>query len=188
MIYTNLNDISLYQFNKVLLGDYNALVIDGNHDSEELKYTADKLINEYYTILGSSRGKEACMMYEDALNNQRLLFISQSLQFLKTVDKETTIHIAKQIGFKGDNIDDFLDKNEKYYSQRYELSKIAIEKYNKTHNEDYKLTDKDLANERAALMMSGIPLDQHKISAMEYACLLKAKIEETKALKAKTKK
>lgn len=37
-------------------------------------------------------------------------------------------------------------------------------------------------------MMAGIPLDQHKISAMEYACLLRAKIEETKALKNKMKK
>ena len=188
MIYEKLNDISLYQFNKVLLGDYNALIIDGKHDSKELQYTADKLINEYYTILGSTKGKESCMMYEDAINNQRMLFIIQTLQYLKHIDKETTIQFAVQIGYSGDNIDDFLDKKEKYYSQRYELSKIAIDKYNKAHSQEYELSEKDLANERAALMMAGIPLDQHKISAMEYACLLRAKIEETKALKNKMKK
>ena len=27
MIYTNLNDISLYKFNKILLGDYSAVII-----------------------------------------------------------------------------------------------------------------------------------------------------------------
>lgn len=186
MLYSNLNDIPLYTFNQILLGDNNAVVIDGKHNKEEINYTAQMLVSEYYMILGTS-SKEVCIMYEDALNNQRMLLIARCGLDAQNFDMSVSLEASRYLGYNGDKdkVIEYLEKKEKYYSQRYELSRIAIEKYKKEHENEPKITEKDLANERAALIMSGIPLDQHRISAMEYAFLLKSKIEESKMLKSK---
>lgn len=98
---------------------------------------------------------------------------------------ETAVEASRYLGYNGDDdkVFDFLEKKVAYYEQRFGMSKIQIEKYNKSKQGEKKLTEKDLANERASLMMAGISIDQHKISAMEYACLLKSKMEEIKAQK-----
>lgn len=195
MIYSNLNDISLYKFNKILLGDYNAIIIKRDNETDtEIKHTCEQLISEYSLILGNESARAVCIMYEEALNHERMLLIAKTGYSMKDLIAENAIEVAleasRYLGYNGDEdkVFDFLKNKITYYEQRFGLSKIQIEKYNKENKSDKTLTEKDLANERAMLMMAGVNIDQHKISAMEYACLLKAKMEEIKAQKRALKK
>lgn len=195
MIYTNLNDISLYKFNKILLGDYNAIIINRENETDtEIKHTCEQLISEYSLILGSEGARTVCIMYEEALNHERMLLIAKTGYAMKDLIAENAMEVAleasRYLGYNGgeDKVFDFLKNKVSYYEQRFGLSKLQIEKYNKENKSDKTLTEKDLANERAVLMMAGVQIDQHKISAMEYACLLKAKMEEIKAQKRALKK
>lgn len=195
MIYSNLNDISLYKFNKILLGDYNAIIIKRENETDtEIKHTCEQLISEYSLILGNESARSVCIMYEEALNHERMLLIAKTGYSMKDLIAENAIEVAleasRYLGYNGDEdkVFDFLKSKITYYEQRFGLSKIQIEKYNKENKSDKTLTEKDLANERAMLMMAGVNIDQHKISAMEYACLLKAKMEEIKAQKRALKK
>ena len=195
MIYSNLNDISLYKFNKILLGDYNAIIIKRENETDtEIKHTCEQLISEYSLILGNESARSVCIMYEEALNHERMLLIAKTGYSMKDLIAENSIEVAleasRYLGYNGDEdkVFDFLKSKITYYEQRFGLSKIQIEKYNKENKSDKTLTEKDLANERAMLMMAGVNIDQHKISAMEYACLLKAKMEEIKAQKRALKK
>lgn len=195
MIYSNLNDISLYKFNKILLGDYNAIIIKRENESDtEIKHTCEQLISEYSLILGNESARSVCIMYEEALNHERMLLIAKTGYSMRDLIAENAIEVAleasRYLGYNGDEdkVFDFLKSKITYYEQRFGLSKIQIEKYNKENKSDKTLTEKDLANERAMLMMAGVNIDQHKISAMEYACLLKAKMEEIKAQKRALKK
>lgn len=195
MIYSNLNDISLYKFNKILLGDYNAIIIKRDNETDtEIKHTCEQLISEYSLILGNESARAVCIMYEEALNHERMLLIAKTGYSMKDLIAENAIEVAleasRYLGYNGDEdkVFDFLKSKITYYEQRFGLSKIQIEKYNKENKNDKALTEKDLANERAMLMMAGVNIDQHKISAMEYACLLKAKMEEIKAQKRALKK
>lgn len=195
MIYSNLNDISLYKFNKILLGDYNAIIIKRENETDtEIKHTCEQLISEYSLILGNESARSVCIMYEEALNHERMLLIAKTGYSMKDLIVENAIEVAleasRYLGYNGDEdkVFDFLKSKITYYEQRFGLSKIQIEKYNKENKSDKTLTEKDLANERAMLMMAGVNIDQHKISAMEYACLLKAKMEEIKAQKRALKK
>lgn len=195
MIYSNLNDISLYKFNKILLGDYNAIIIKRENETDtEIKHTCEQLISEYSLILGNESARSVCIMYEEALNHERMLLIAKTGYSMRDLIVENAIEIAleasRYLGYNGDEdkVFDFLKSKITYYEQRFGLSKIQIEKYNKENKSDKTLTEKDLANERAMLMMAGVNIDQHKISAMEYACLLKAKMEEIKAQKRALKK
>ena len=190
MIYTNLNDISLYNFNKILLGDTSAVIIKRENETEdEINFTCQQLVNEYSLILGDESARSVCIMYEEALNHERMLLIAKIGLSMKDVitenGLETAIEASRYLGYNGDDdkVFDFLEKKVVYYEQRFGMSKIQIEKYNKSKQGEKKLTEKDLANERASLMMAGISIDQHKMSAMEYACLLKSKMEEIKAQK-----
>lgn len=190
MIYESLNDIPLYVFNKILLGDYDSVIIKREQETDsEIKNTCEMLINEYSMILGNSGLREVCMMYEDALNTERMLLIARSGLAMKDVITDNAIEVAleasRYLGYNGDedNVFDFLERKEKEYTQRFGIAQINIKKYNDTQKDSKKITEKDLADERASLIMAGIPIDQHKISAMEYACLLKSKIEEVKAQK-----
>lgn len=190
MIYTNLNDISLYNFNKILLGDTSAVIIKRENETEdEINFTCQQLVNEYSLILGDESARSVCIMYEEALNHERMLLIAKiglSMKYVITANGlETAVEASRYLGYNGDDdkVFDFLEKKVKYYEQRFGMSKIQIEKYNQSKQGEKKLTEKDLANERASLMMAGISIDQHKISAMEYACLLKSKMEEIKAQK-----
>lgn len=190
MIYKSLNDIPLYVFNKILLGDYDSVLIKREQETDfEIKNTCEMLINEYSMILGNSGLREVCMMYEDALNTERMLLIARSGLAMKDVITDNAIEVAleasRYLGYNGDedNVFDFLERKEKEYTQRFGIAQINIKKYNDTQKDSKKITEKDLADERASLIMAGIPIDQHKISAMEYACLLKSKIEEVKAQK-----
>lgn len=190
MIYESLNDIPLYVFNKILLGDYDSVIIKREQETDsEIKNTCEMLINEYSMILGNSGLREVCMMYEDALNTERMLLIARSGLAMKDVITGNAIEVAleasRYLGYNGDedNVFDFLERKEKEYTQRFGIAQINIKKYNDTQKDSKKITEKDLADERASLIMAGIPIDQHKISAMEYACLLKSKIEEVKAQK-----
>lgn len=195
MIYSNLNDISLYKFNKILLGDYNAIIIKRDNETDtEIKHTCEQLISEYSLILGNESARAVCIMYEEALNHERMLLIAKTGYSMRDLIAENAIEVAleasRYLGYNGDEdkVFDFLKSKITYYEQRFGLSKIQIEKYNKENKSDKTLTEKDLANERAMLMMAGVNIDQHKISAMEYACLLKAKMEEIKAQKRALKK
>jgi uncharacterized glyoxalase superfamily protein PhnB len=195
MIYSNLNDISLYKFNKILLGDYNAIIIKRENETDtEIKHTCEQLISEYSLILGNESARSVCIMYEEALNHERMLLIAKTGYSMKDLIAENAIEVAleasRYLGYNGDEdkVFDFLKSKITYYEQRFGLSKIQIEKYNKENKSDKTLTEKDLANERAMLMMAGVNIDQHKISAMGYACLLKAKMEEIKAQKRALKK
>lgn len=195
MIYSNLNDISLYKFNKILLGDYNAIIIKRENETDtEIKHTCEQLISEYSLILGNESARSVCIMYEEALNHERMLLIAKTGYSMRDLIVENAIEVAleasRYLGYIGDEdkVFDFLKSKITYYEQRFGLSKIQIEKYNKENKSDKTLTEKDLANERAMLMMAGVNIDQHKISAMEYACLLKAKMEEIKAQKRALKK
>lgn len=195
MIYSNLNDISLYKFNKILLGDYNAIIIKRENETDtEIKHTCEQLISEYSLILGNESARSVCIMYEEALNHERMLLIAKTGYSMRDLIAENAIEVAldasRYLGYNGDEdkVFDFLKSKITYYEQRFGLSKIQIEKYNKENKSDKTLTEKDLANERAMLMMAGVNIDQHKISAMEYACLLKAKMEEIKAQKRALKK
>lgn len=195
MIYSNLNDISLYKFNKILLGDYNAIIIKRENETDtEIKHTCEQLISEYSLILGNESARSVCIMYEEALNHERMLLIAKTGYSMRDLIVENAIEVAleasRYLGYNGDEdkVFDFLKSKVTYYEQRFGLSKIQIEKYNKENKSDKTLTEKDLANERAMLMMAGVNIDQHKISAMEYACLLKAKMEEIKAQKRALKK
>ena len=195
MIYSNLNDISLYKFNKILLGDYNAIIIKRENETDtEIKHTCEQLISEYSLILGNESARSVCIMYEEALNHERMLLIAKTGYSMKDLIAENSIEVAleasRYLGYNGDEekVFDFLKSKITYYEQRFGLSKIQIERYNKENKSDKTLTEKDLANERAMLMMAGVNIDQHKISAMEYACLLKAKMEEIKAQKRALKK
>lgn len=195
MIYSNLNDISLYKFNKILLGDYNAIIIKRDNETDtEIKHTCEQLISEYSLILGNESARAVCIMYEEALNHERMLLIAKTGYSMKDLIAENAIEVAleasRYLGYNGDEdkVFDFLKSKITYFEQRFGLSKIQIEKYNKENKSDKTLTEKDLANERAMLMMAGVNIDQHKISAMEYACLLKAKMEEIKAQKRALKK
>lgn len=195
MIYTNLNDISLYKFNKILLGDYNAIIINRENETDtEIKHTCEQLISEYSLILGNEGARSVCIMYEEALNHERMLLIAKTGYAMKDLIAENAMEVAleasKYLGYNGgeDKVFEFLKNKVSYFEQRFGLSKIQIEKYNKENKSDKTLTEKDLANERAVLMMAGVQVDQHKISAMEYACLLKAKMEEIKAQKRAMKK
>lgn len=195
MIYSNLNDISLYKFNKILLGDYNAIIIKSENETDtEIKHTCEQLISEYSLILGNESARSVCIMYEEALNHERMLLIAKTGYSMRDLIAENAIEVAleasRYLGYNGDEdkVFDFLKSKITYYEQRFGLSKIQIEKYNKENKSDKALTEKDLANERAMLMMAGVNIDQHKISAMEYACLLKAKMEEIKAQKRALKK
>lgn len=195
MIYSNLNDISLYKFNKILLGDYNAIIIKRENETDtEIKHTCEQLISEYSLILGNESARSVCIMYEEALNHERMLLIAKTGYSMRDLIAENAIEVAleasRYLGYNGDEdkVFDFLKSKITYYEQRFGLSKIQIEKYNKENKSDKTLTEKDLANERAVLMMAGVNIDQHKISAMEYACLLKAKMEEIKAQKRALKK
>lgn len=195
MIYSNLNDISLYKFNKILLGDYNAIIIKRENETDtEIKHTCEQLISEYSLILGNESARSVCIMYEEALNHERMLLIAKTGYSMRDLIVENAIEVAleasRYLGYNGDEdkVFDFLKSKITYYEQRFGLSKIQIEKYNKENKSDKTLTEKDLANERAMLMMAGVNIDQHKISAMEYACLLKAKMEEIKAQKRALKK
>lgn len=190
MIYESLNDIPLYVFNKILLGDYDSVIIKREQETDsEIKNTCEMLINEYSMILGNSGLREVCMMYEDALNTERMLLIARSGLAMKDVITDNAIEVAleasRYLGYNGDedNVFDFLERKEKEYTQRFGIAQINIKRYNDTQKDSKKITEKDLADERASLIMAGIPIDQHKISAMEYACLLKSKIEEVKAQK-----
>ena len=195
MIYSNLNDISLYKFNKILLGDYNAIIIKRENETDtEIKHTCEQLISEYSLILGNESARSVCIKYEEALNHERMLLIAKTGYSMRDLIVENAIEVAleasRYLGYNGDEdkVFDFLKSKVTYYEQRFGLSKIQIEKYNKENKSDKTLTEKDLANERAMLMMAGVNIDQHKISAMEYACLLKAKMEEIKAQKRALKK
>ncbi len=195
MIYTNLNDISLYKFNKILLGDYSAIIINRENETDtEIKHTCEQLISEYSLILGNEGARSVCIMYEEALNHERMLLIAKTGYAMKDLIAENAMEVAleasKYLGYNGgeDKVFEFLKNKVSYFEQRFGLSKIQIEKYNKENKSDKTLTEKDLANERAVLMMAGVQVDQHKISAMEYACLLKAKMEEIKAQKRAMKK
>lgn len=195
MIYTNLNDISLYKFNKILLGDYSAIIINRENETDtEIKHTCEQLISEYSLILGNEGARSVCIMYEEALNHERMLLIAKTGYAMKDLIAENAMEVAleasKYLGYNGDEdkVFEFLKNKVSYFEQRFGLSKIQIEKYNKENKSDKTLTEKDLANERAVLMMAGVQVDQHKISAMEYACLLKAKMEEIKAQKRAMKK
>lgn len=195
MIYSNLNDISLYKLNKILFGDYNAIIIKRENETDtEIKHTCEQLISEYSLILGNESARSVCIMYEEALNHERMLLIAKTGYSMRDLIVENAIEVAleasRYLGYNGDEdkVFDFLKSNVTYYEKRFGLSKIQIEKYNKENKSDKTLTEKDLANERAMLMMAGVNIDQHKISAMEYACLLKAKMEEIKAQKRALKK
>lgn len=195
MIYTNLNDISLYKFNKILLGDYSAIIINRENETDtEIKHTCEQLISEYSLILGNEGARSVCIMYEEALNHERMLLIAKTGYAMKDLIAENAMEVAleasKYLGYNGgeDKVFEFLKNKVSYFEQRFGLSKIQIEKYNKENKSDKTITEKDLANERAVLMMAGVQVDQHKISAMEYACLLKAKMEEIKAQKRAMKK
>lgn len=195
MIYSNLNDISLYKFNKILLGDTSAVIIKReNETDDEINLTCQQLISEYSLILGDESARSVCIMYEEALNHERMLLIAKTGYAMKDLIAENAIEVAleasRYLGYNGneDGVFAFLEKKVKYYEQRFGVSKIQIEKYNKSNQSNKKLTEKDLANERASLLMAGIPVDQHKMSAMEYACLLKSKMEEIKAQKRAMKK
>lgn len=55
MIYEVLDDIPLYRFIDVYLGNYNGLVKNGKHDDAELKKKAMELIYEYSVIVKGKR-------------------------------------------------------------------------------------------------------------------------------------
>lgn len=193
MIYQSLNDIPLYVFNKMLLGDTKAVLISDDGENEQtISDSCAMLISEYHLILGNSAMKEVCIMYEDTLNLERKLILARAGCAMKNINSQEAtdyaIEIGQYLGYKDGDLFEFLQSREKYYSQRYEIGRLAIEKYQESIKGEKQITEKDLANERAALMMSGINIDQHKISAMEYACLLKSKIEEVKAQKKLMKK
>lgn len=195
MIYTNLNDISLYKFNKILLGDYSAVIIKKENETDtEIKHTCEQLISEYSLILGNEGARAVCIMYEEALNYERMLLIAKTGISMKEIiaenAKEVALDASRYLGYRGDEeyMFDFLEKKVNYFEQRFTMSKLQIEKYNKENKSDKKITEKELAHERAVLMMAGVQIDQHKISAMEYACLLKAKMDEIKAQKQALKK
>lgn len=195
MIYKSLNDIPLYLFNKVLLGDKTALIIKKeNETDEEIEYTCDMLVNEYSMILGNSALREVCIMYEEALNLERMLIIAQTglsmRNFITPEAEELAIEASRYLGFNSnESVFEFLEKEEKKLSQRFGLAKLRIKRYKEqTKGSGRELTEKDLADERATLIMAGIPIDQHKLSALEYACILRQKMEEIKAQKRALKK
>jgi len=190
MMYEKLNDIPLYVFNKILLGDIDAVVINGEYSKNEKQLQSDALIQEYMLAIGDKKRTQICILYEEALNMQRFLSLSSIGLEMINVDINISLEAARHLRYNGDKeqLKDFLEKQFTYYKQRFDMCNLRIKEYKKNNNTQKKLTEQDLADERAALMISGVQIDQHKISAMEYACIIKAKIKEAKAIKSKTKK
>lgn len=189
MIYERLNDIPLYVFNKILLGDIDAVVINGEHTKEEKELQSEALINEYFFTIGDKTRKQTCILYEEALNMQRFLMISNiGINMLKN-DINVSLEAARYLKYNGEKegVKNFLESQNTYYKQRFDLCNLRIKEYKKNNKNDKKLTEQDLADERAALMIAGIQINQYKISAMEYACIIKAKMKEAKAIKSKLK-
>lgn len=191
MMYEKLNDIPLYVFNKILLGDIDAVVINGEHSKDEKQLQSDALIQEYMLTIGDKKRTQICILYEEALNMQRFLYLSSIGIEMINVDIDTSLEAARYLKYNGDKekekLKDFLQKQFTYYKQRFDMCNLRIKEYKKNNNTQKKLTEQDLADERAALMIAGVQIDQYKISAMEYACIIKAKIKEAKAIKSKTK-
>ena len=134
MIYSNLNDISLYKFNKILLGDYNAIIIKRENETDtEIKHTCEQLISEYSLILGNESARSVCIMYEEALNHERMLLIAKTGYSMRDLIVENAIEVAldasRYLGYNGDEdkVFDFLKSKITYYEQRFGLSKIQIE-------------------------------------------------------------
>jgi hypothetical protein len=174
-------------------GDYKSLVINGSHEKEEIVSTAKELVTEYIEIVGQTSISAEINRKNSILNlnnKYNVLLMCERLSAMNMFDE--VCEILKEFGYtvKSNDVQQkvktilnstkfFLDKSEREYN--------AIIKSGKR--------DKDHFYKEISIVMTHykMSIDKERISAKEYAYIVKRMCEEIKeqnaaALRIKNKK
>lgn len=171
----NLNSISMNKFIRLFLGEHSVIVKSGRYDNEEVEESANKLIYEYFDIIGGSSHIANITRFSRMMNHKatircmdmcKLLISSGDFAAVSEVLSTFGYNISEEEHEKIiENVDNILNMN------RYDHDKIMLLKEKvpeKSIDEDY------FVNEKVILMQHyKMHIDSDKISAKEYAYLIK---------------
>lgn len=190
MIYTELDKIPLSRFIDVFLGDMDKVSPEGEYSREEKEKAAERLCNEYLSIVGGKSVSAHIGKRNDVLKIQmRLSCLGKCTMLMKMGEWETVNEVLSVLGyrFKSEEHDRMRARIESVMaSDKYRLAKLME---SPTTSAKTKMDREYFVRERVAVMSHvKMYIDEDVFSAKEYAYLVRNMCEEMDAMVRATKK
>lgn len=190
MIYTDLDRIPLRAFIDVFCGDIDAICKGGTHFPKEKAENAERLVNEYLLIIGGrSAGAQLYKKNEGFNNNLKIACMEACQGLIKDRRWEEACDILANMGYKL--------KPEEHVKIKQRIDSILgtirlkIEREKAVaNNQEAPKMDKDYFVRERVMVMShfNMQIDPDRLSAKEYAFMVKRMCDDVSAINRSTKK
>lgn len=187
MIHTDLDKISLRTFVDVFCGDINA-VCDGDYTEKEKLGAAEKLINEYLSIVGGKTITAELIKRNEILNNAiKIDCMNNCKAMIKLGNWKEACEVLAVLGFN------MKESEKEKIKQRVEsilsAAKFRIDKLNQT-KEQQPTMDKDYFVRERVMVMShfNLHINPDTFSAKEYGFMVKRMCDDVSSLTKSSKK
>lgn len=190
MIYNDLSKIALSRFIDIFLGDVDKVVQSGVHSIKEKVLAAEKLCNEYLSIIGGKSAVAQIIRRNEVLNIQiRLNCFSMCEKLISSGDWDVVISIMGALGyrFKEDEHEKITNRIKSVSaSDNYRLAKLQ----ESAANSGKVKMDRDYFTKERVSLMSHVKMhiDENTFSAKEYAYMVRRMCDEIDALIRSTSK
>ncbi|RGM26966.1 hypothetical protein [Bacteroides sp. OM08-17BH] len=190
MIYNDLGKISLSRFIDIFLGDIDKVVQKGMYSAGEKVAAAERLCNEYISIIGGRSAVAQISRRNEVLKIQiRLNCLSICERMVSSGDWGDAVDILATLGYKFKE-----DEHEKIKSRitsvsasdRYRLAKLE----DNTHDAGRVKMDREYFTRERVSLMSHIKMhiDENTFSAKEYAYMVRRMCDDVDAMIRSTSK
>lgn len=190
MIYNDLSKIALSRFIDIFLGDIDKVVQGGAHSIKEKVLAAEKLCNEYLSIIGGKSAVAQIIRRNEVLNIQiRLNCFSMCEKLISSGDWDVVVSIMGALGyrFKEDEHEKITNRIKSVSaSDNYRLAKLQ----ESAANSGKVKMDRDYFTKERVSLMSNVKMhiDENTFSAKEYAYMVRRMCDEIDALIRSTSK
>lgn len=190
MIYNDLDKICLSRFIDIFLGDIDKVVQGGKYSAEEKALAAEKLCNEYLSIVGGKSATSLISRRNEILKIQiRLNCLAVCEKMILSDDWSDVVEVMSTLGykFKEDEHDKIRNRiSSVSASDKYRLAKLA------ETSSDMGKTKMDreyFTKERVSLMSHvKMHIDESTFSAKEYAYMVRRMCDDIDAMIRSTSK
>ena len=190
MIYNDLGKISLSRFIDIFLGDIDKVVQKGMYSAGEKVAAAERLCNEYFSIIGGRSAVAQISRRNEVLKIQiRLNCLSICERMVSSGDWGDAVDVLATLGYKFKE-----DEHEKIKSRitsvsasdRYRLAKLE----DNTPDAGRAKMDREYFTRERVSLMSHIKMhiDENTFSAKEYAYMVRRMCDDIDAMIRSTSK
>lgn len=190
MVYNDLGKICLSRFIDIFLGDIDKVVQSGKYSTKEKVLAAEKLCNEYLTIIGGKSVIAQINRRDEVLKIQiRLNCFAICEGLISSGSWDDVVDIMGELGYRfKTNEHEKIKKriNSVSASDKYRLAKLQ----EKTADIGKKQMDREYFTKERVSLMSHVKMhiDENVFSAKEYAYMVRRMCDEIEAMIRSTSK